>query len=121
MDLKETYHDIAKNEMWKMLHVYRRTGDLWRAMKSLYKKSEACVRLEREKKRNTSRSRLTSLKQECIVSIVLYVVKKSINLIQYYIVVFINISIFIILFLLQQIQIIPSYIISSECIINTNK
>ena len=48
MDLEKTFDRIDKDAMWRVLGMYGVRGQLLKAVKSLYEKSEACVRVCRE-------------------------------------------------------------------------
>ncbi|KAG7301870.1 hypothetical protein JYU34_013269 [Plutella xylostella] len=45
LDLEKAYDRVARNELWKTLSMFGLSGELIRALKSLYVTSSACVRI----------------------------------------------------------------------------
>ena len=43
-DLEKAYHRVGRDKLWNVLEGYGVKGRLLRAIRSLYKKSEACVK-----------------------------------------------------------------------------
>ena len=48
MDLEKGYDRVDRDAMWRVLGMYGISGQLLKAVQSLYEKSEACVRVCRE-------------------------------------------------------------------------
>ena len=68
VDVQKAYDRVGRNKLWNVLEEYGVTGRLLRAIRSLYEKSEACVRVKDELSRCNWFPISQGVRQGCVMS-----------------------------------------------------
>ena len=73
VDLVKAYNHVPRDKLWAVLLVYDMSGQLFAAIKSLYKQSEVCVRVNGMKTKPFNVS--VELRQGCVFSPLLFIIQ----------------------------------------------